>query len=46
MDIEIIGNRIAELRKARGLTQTELARRLKVSYQAVSTERICLTSGL
>lgn len=36
MDIEIIGNRIAELRKARGLTQTELARRLKVSYQAVS----------
>ena len=36
MDIKKVGNQIAELRKLKGLTQSELGERLCVSFQAVS----------
>ena len=36
MDIKKVGNQIAELRKLKGLTQSELAERLYISFQAVS----------
>lgn len=36
MNIESIGKQIALLRKAKGLTQSELGDRLGVSFQAVS----------
>lgn len=36
MDIKKVGNQIAELRKLKGLTQSELGERLSVSFQAVS----------
>ncbi len=36
MDIEKVGNQIAELRKNKGLTQSDLGERLGVSFQAVS----------
>lgn len=35
-DMEKVGNQIASLRKAKGLTQSELGERLNISYQAVS----------
>ena len=35
-DMQEIGRRIAALRKAKNLTQAELAEQLSVSYQAVS----------
>ena len=36
MDIKKVGNQIAELRKLKGLTQSELGERLCISFQAVS----------
>lgn len=36
MDIKKVGNQITELRKIKGLTQSELGERLCVSFQAVS----------
>ena len=36
LDIKILGNRIKELRKQRGLTQNDFAEALHVSFQAVS----------
>ncbi len=36
MDIEKVGRQIAELRKNKGLTQSDLGERLGVSFQAVS----------
>ena len=36
MNIEKIGQQIAVLRKAKGITQSELGERLGVSFQAVS----------
>ena len=36
MDIKKVGNQISELRKLKGLTQSELGERLCVSFQAVS----------
>ena len=36
LDINILGNRIKELRKQRGLTQNAFAEELHVSFQAVS----------
>ena len=36
LDIDILGNRIKELRKQRGLTQNDFAEALHVSFQAVS----------
>ena len=35
-DMKKVGNQIANLRKAKGLTQSELGERLNISYQAVS----------
>ena len=37
MDIKKVGFQIAELRKLKGLTQSELGERLCISFQAVST---------
>jgi len=36
MDMHMVGNQIALLRKRKGLTQTELGQRLGISFQAVS----------
>lgn len=36
MDAKIVGQQIAALRKAKGLTQAELGQRLSLSFQAVS----------
>ena len=36
MDMEAVGRQIADLRRAKGITQAELGRRLGVTYQAVS----------
>ncbi|MBQ7336585.1 MAG: helix-turn-helix transcriptional regulator [Clostridia bacterium] len=36
MDIKKVGNQISELRKIKGLTQSELGERLCISFQAVS----------
>lgn len=36
MDMEKIGRQIAELRKSKGITQSELGERIGVSFQAVS----------
>ena len=36
LDINLLGNRIKELRKQRGLTQNAFADALHVSFQAVS----------
>lgn len=36
MDAKKVGNQIAQLRKLKGLTQTELGERLTISFQAVS----------
>lgn len=36
MNIEKVGEQIAVLRKAKGLTQSELGERIGVSFQAVS----------
>ena len=36
MDMKLVGNQIAALRKGKGLTQTELGERLGISFQAVS----------
>ena len=36
MDMNMVGNQIAYLRKEKGLTQTELGERLNLSFQAVS----------
>ena len=36
MDMNMVGNQIAYLRKGKGLTQTELGERLNLSFQAVS----------
>ena len=36
MDMQLVGNQIAALRRQKGLTQNQLGERLGVSYQAVS----------
>lgn len=36
MDAKLIGTQIAQLRKVKGMTQTELGDRLNISFQAVS----------
>ena len=36
IDIKKVGNQIAVLRKSKNLTQSELGKRLNISFQAVS----------